>query len=112
MGPWSRDEKSYLECKEVISLKCLENPVFAGNEPNKCVLLLRQAAGKSGCVCPLFTAHRPVPSVHSVLYCLISCWRFGARVWLSLGEHFQHRSGNWTWKGRVGSYLLRFAVAV
>lgn len=79
-------------------------------EMNQCVLLLRQATGKSGCVCPLFTAHLPVPSVHSVLFCLISCWRFEARGWLSLGEYFQHRSGNQTCKGRVGTYLLSFAV--
>lgn len=106
-GPGSLESRqSYLGCQEGVP-ECLGDPVFAGNEPNVSCCL-GGAAGKSGCVCLLFIAHRPIPSVHSVLCCLISCWRFGARGWLSPGEHFQHSSGNQTWKGRVWNYLWRF----
>lgn len=42
---------------------------------------------------------------HSVLGCLISCWRFGAKGLLSLGEHFQWQEQKPALEGRMGCYV-------
>lgn len=65
------------------------------------------------CVCPLFTAHHRHSKCRQCALLfdqLLEVW--GQGLALHPGEHFQHKSGNQTWKGRVESYLLRFVVVV
>lgn len=71
---------------------CLGNPVFEGKELNVSGYWVGLPGHVGVYVCvSLLTPFPPLPSVHSVLGCLISCWRFGARGLRSPWEHFQQQ---------------------
>ena len=58
----------------------LGNSRFAGNEPNVSCYSGGPPGNRGVCVSVFHSLFPPLPSLHRVLGCLISCWRFGARV--------------------------------